>query len=61
MSTIIKVFVGHNLLAAAFNLIKFAKVTDDIEGVVSVCVIQTSKIVETGYLLRSRKTMVDSH
>ena len=61
MPTIVKVFAGHHLPAATFNSIKFTKATDDIDGTASVCVIQTSKVVETGYLLGSRKTMVNSY
>ena len=59
--TIIKVFIGHDLPAAAFNLIKFARATENIDSAVSVCVIQSSKVVRAGYLLGSRKTMVDNH
>lgn len=34
MPTIVKVFVGHDLPAVAFNLIEFAKVTDNVDGTV---------------------------
>ena len=61
MPTIVKVFVGHDLPAAAFNSIKFAKATDDIDGTVLICVIQASKTVKTGYLLSSRKTRNNRH
>ena len=59
--TTFKVFVGQNLLAAAFNLIEFAKDADDLDGAVFVCVIQSSTVVKAGYLLGSRKTINDNH
>ena len=61
MAMIVKVFVGHDLPAAAFNSIEFAKAIDNIDGAVSVCVIQASKVLAAGYLPGPRKTMVDSH
>ena len=60
MSTTVKVFVSLDLPATVFNWIEFAKVTDDIDGAVAVCVVQSSKVVKTGYVLGSRKAMVDS-
>ena len=59
--TRIKIIVSHDLKAAAFNSIEFAKVADDLNGAVSVCVIQASHIVVAGYLMRLRKTMVNNH
>ena len=61
MPTTVKAVVGHDLPAAAFNLIEFAIATDNIDSVVLVHVIQASKVVEVGYLLGSRKTMNDCH
>ena len=54
-------FVSHDLKSAAFDSIEFSKAADDLDGAVSVCVIQASKVVIAGYLMGSRTTMVDSH
>ena len=59
--TRIKIIVSHDLKAAAFNSIEFAKAADDLDGAVSVCVIQASHVVVAGYLMGSRKTMVNNH
>ena len=59
--TRIKIIVSHDLKAAAYNSIEFANVADDLDGAVSVCVIQASKVVIAGYLMGSRKTMVNTH
>ena len=40
--TRIKIIVSHNLKAAAFKSIEFAKAADDLDGAVSVCVIPVS-------------------
>ena len=37
--TTLKVFVDHDLPAAAFNLIEFTKATNNLDGAVFVCVI----------------------
>ena len=57
--TLVKLFVGHDILAAAFNSLEFIQNADELDGAVRVCTIQASKIVETGYLLGSSKTMDD--
>ena len=44
-----KIFVGHNILATAFNSIEFAQIDDALNGAVSVCVIQSCRVVEEGY------------
>ena len=36
--TTLKVFVGHDLPVAAFNLIEFAKAADDLDCTVAICV-----------------------
>ena len=58
--TRIKIIVSHDLKAVAFNSIEFVKVADNLDGAVSVCVIQASKVVTAGYLMGSRKTMVNT-
>ena len=57
----VKMFVGHNILAAAFNSLEFAQIAEDLDGAVCVCIIKSSKVVESGYLLGSRKTMEYVH
>jgi len=59
--TCVKMVVGHDILAAAFNSLEFAQKADNLDGAICVCIIQSSKAVESGYLLGSRKTMDDVH
>ena len=46
--TLVKLFIGHNALAAAFNSLEFAQKADELDSVVCVCTIQASKVVEAG-------------
>ena len=57
--TRVKIIVSHNLKAAASSSIEFVKVANNLKGAVSICVIQASKVIIAGYLMVSRKTMVD--
>ena len=59
--TTIKMFVGHDTPAAAFNSLEFSQKADKLEGEVRVCIIQASKVVEAGYFLSWNKTMKDLH
>ena len=59
--TLVKLFVGHNILAAAFNSLEFAQKADELDRAIRVCIIQASKVVEAGYLVGSIKTMNDIH
>ena len=59
--TCVKLFVSHDLLAATFNSVEFAEKANDLDGTVSVCVIQSRKVGKAGHLLGSRKTMGDTH
>ena len=59
--TTVKLFVGHNTLAAVFNSLEFAQKADELDGAVCMCTIQASKVVEAGYLLDSSKMMDDIH
>ena len=51
IATTVKLFVGHDLLTEAFNLVEFATATDDLDSAVLVCIIQASSVVLAGYLL----------
>ena len=54
-------FVGHDILAAAINSLECAQKADEVNGAVRVCTIQASKVVETGNLLGSSKTIDNTH
>ena len=56
-----KVFVGHDSPAAIFNSLELGQLADKKEGSVQVCFIQASKVVVTGYLNGSTKTMDVNH
>ena len=57
----VKMFVGHDTLATAFNSLKFSQKANKFDGVVCICSIQASTVVMAGYLLGSSKTMDDIH
>ena len=59
--TLVKMFVGHDILAAAFNSFEFTQKAVDFDGVVRLCIVKASKVVESGYLLGSSKTMDDTN
>ena len=54
-------FASHDLKLAAFDSIEFSKAANDLDGAVSVCVIQAGKVIIAGYLMGSRTTMINSH
>ena len=57
--TTAKVFVGHDSVAAIFNLRELAQIADERDGTIRVCHIQASKVVAAGYLQGSTKTSND--
>ena len=59
--TTVKVFVGHDMLSAVFNSLEVAQRVDKLNGAVRVCPIQSSKVVVTGYLGDSTKTLDVQH
>ena len=59
--TTVKLFVGHDIPAAAFNSLEFSQKADELDGAVLVCIIQASKVVEAGYLVGSSKTLDNIH
>ena len=44
--TTVKLFVGHDTPAAAFNSLEFTQKAEELDGEVCVCIIQASKVVE---------------
>ena len=60
-STTVKIFVGHNTPAAAFNSLEFSWKADEFDGEVCVCIIQASTVVMAVYLLGLSKTMDNIH
>ena len=59
--TTVKVFVGHDSLAAIFNSLKLTQFADEKDGAIHVCHIQASKVVVAGYLQGSTKTLNEEH
>ena len=59
--TTVKVFVGHDSLAAIFNLLELGQLADEKDGAIRVCHIQASKVVVAGYLQGSTKTLNEEH
>ena len=57
----VKLFVGHDTLAAVINSLEFSQKADEFDGSVCMCIIQASKVVEAGYFLGSNNTMDDIH
>ena len=55
--TSVKVFVGHDMPSAVFSSLEVAQKIDEIDNAVRVCPIQSSKVVVTGYLGGSTKTL----
>ena len=60
-TTIVKLLLGHNTLAASVNLLEFSQKADALDGEVCIFIIQACKVVEVGCLLGSSKTMDNIH
>ena len=57
----VKMLTGHDIPAAAFNSLEFAQEAYELNSEVRVSIIQTSKVVEAGYLVGSSKTFDNIH
>ena len=59
--TIVKIFVGHDSVAAVFNSRELAEIVEGKDGSIRVCHIQASKVVAAGYFNGSTKTLNKEH
>ena len=59
--TTVKMFVGHDMPAAAFNLLECAQKVHELNSEVRMSIIQASKVVDFGYIVGSSKTFDNIH